>query len=71
MKDSLGFVHIEGTINSPNPGSTYMSLPAGYRPRLNHTILTSKEDYTVGDATFQISGSCYGNGHVYHIFKGV
>ncbi len=36
MKDSLGFVHVEGLIKSGTMGTVAATLPAGYRPGGQH-----------------------------------
>ena len=35
MKDTLGFVHLRGTMNCPGGENTAFTLPAGYRPAAN------------------------------------
>ena len=35
MKDSLGFVHIRGTVKDGTPNATIFTLPVGYRPAKN------------------------------------
>lgn len=41
MKDSLGFVHLNGIITGGSYPSTAFTLPAGYRPALSLNLATS------------------------------
>jgi len=56
MKDSMGFVHIRGTVDGGADGSTIFILPAGYRPEQSVNVAVIK-DGILGYVTVNSSGN--------------
>ena len=69
MKDSLGFVHIEGLLNRGTSGP-YLRLPVGYRPFETLRIVTYNQNNETDIATINSGGDIYGGGYIYQIYKG-
>lgn len=56
MKDSLGFVHVEGLIKGGTMGQIAATLPAGYRPSAAH-YWGSASSGVIGIADVTASGT--------------
>lgn len=46
MKDSLGFVHIRGTVNNGALGNAIATLPVGYRIAAGYSLFSTTADTT-------------------------
>lgn len=72
MKDSIGFVHIEGTLTGGTPGLPAFTLPIGYRPKGRIIVRTLDNAYAEKDITInELSGLVTGFGYLIISFKAV
>jgi hypothetical protein len=56
MKDSLGFVHIKGLVQSGSAASAIFNLPPGYRPIKHLSFVTTAND-AIGRVTITSTGN--------------
>jgi hypothetical protein len=71
MKDTLGFVHIEGGVVQLTAGTDGFQLPVGYRPKGNLILRTMNASYVEKDALIRSLGTIVMDGYISVIFKGV
>ncbi len=60
MKDSLGFVHLRGTVKDGNDNANIFVLPAGYRPAYQMLFGINIAGSTHGRVDVKADGSVYG-----------
>ena len=72
-KDSLGIVHLKGTVKSGTVGTTIFTLPAGYRPQ-EAEIFVCSNNGAFGLTTVNPDGTVVQSGgasNVYHTLSGI
>ena len=61
MKDSLGFVHLRGSVKSGSLGYAIFTLPTGYKTNSKLTFAVHSNN-TIGICTIDTDGSVYPSG---------